>query len=484
MNITRLYFVETGTYNDMALRPYQTNVDTSGIAQLQEATNFGANLKSAAVAGVAGSILRPSAEAKGIVSIVNSWDTPRLRFVMEVVNQAFAGGESVQYLTGYTDYVGVSASDHLDPRMRLYINNSILTRRVVTSTPRGMESVQTVSDASHILAGSYQPSYNNINNTPHTMRPEDVFANIGSSAVMGDVVDLRTTFAQHGLKKSRRSNGAASSYLSRVLSAHSQTLAGSDNDEDIQGLMAASQASVREALITQDPTIGWLQRSGTSLVEGTSISYGELCGLCPGLDDRVVVAMARGIAKTQNHSRGQSEIWSGTTNETVFSTILSHSVPGIMMDLMMQKMTFSASNQTLDGQFFVQFAEVKSFAQGIDLAPYVQHFEHRLRTEILSDLTRNNAIDIQLTGSFDVLGDTTIDISISGGPMIRYVTPSFCDALLAPVLANDSLTLRKLAHDMDALVDNLQVNYSPANSNYPTPFTQEKVPYYGHSETV
>lgn len=476
MNITRLIFAETGTYNDMVLRPYEANLAVDTLHQLQEVTRGGENIETAALAGVAGAVIRPTAQAAGMITIPNSWDTRRLRFMMEVVHDTFAGTQLVQYLTGYTDHLGVSAltgTVHLDPNMRLYINNSVMTRVSTILTPLGRQQQQTISDASHILSGSYAPDIRNPQEGTHSMRPEDVFKRMQVSMLQGDYIfDARTAFSD-GIKKSRRSNNAAPSFLNRVLQAHHYATTQSDTETDFGQLMHKASAAVKESAVSQDPFLAPLLRN-TSLSEGNWITYRELCMLSPGLDNRAKVIMRGGLHQQEHfgqlHERGSSEYWQSTTMETVFATILCHSVPAVMMDLMLTKVAFQATNQTLNGMFDVTILQALSFAENIDLTPYMNAFVQRLSTEILRDLTQNNLIDIQLTAMVDILGETSITISVAGAPPIHYVMPSFCDALMAPVMANSTTLLDRMAHDVSSLVDNLATEHlAPANTAYPSP---------------
>ena len=476
MNITRLLFVETGTYNDMALRPYNTHVTGDVVSAMQEATQGGHHIQPSNLAGVAESVMRPATQAQGMVDIAHGWAEPRLRFVMEITYPGFAGGEEVQYLTGYTDHVGVSALNgtaHLDPRMRLYINNSIRTRRVVEMTPLGRVARQTVSDASHVLFGQYSPGFGNMHAVTHVMRPEDVFKSIEGTpyrASGAEMFDTRTTFAE-GIKKSRRSNGVATDYLSRVMTAHRNAVEGSDHSEDLSKIMGSAQGLVRESLVSQDAALQQFQRHA-DFSESNSITYGELQVLCPHLDHVTHVTRPGGVYQTaqtgQVHQRGLSEHWNGTNNETIMATILSQSVPGILMDLMLTKVGIHATNQTLDGSYHVQITDARGFAEGLDLTPYLQRFRERLTHEILIGLTQNNLIDIQIQGVFDLLGESNIQISVAGGPFVPFCAPSFADALWAPVLTNNAQTLQVLAHDINSLAENLSVDFSPANAPYPS----------------
>ena len=466
MEIVRLDFVETGTYNDMGLRPYVSNVDVGGVQMLQEATAGGRHLSAASMAGVAGQILRPSATTQGGISIANGWGERRLRFIMEVQSTPFAGGVVVQYLTGYTDHADVTYTRLLDPNMRLYFNNSITCRRATEMTPMGAVSRQALSDASHLLVGHYNPQ--SPGTSAMTMRPQDVFDTIGASVLdMGteSVHDLRSAFAGESMKKSRRSNGAAPTYLSRLLTTYQTAQAQADGEAAFDDTMSQAASLSRESLMSADKLLHFM-RTQTQLQEGGCLTYGELCGLDPRLDSIARVSIVGNAAKIQTHNRGDTEHWNGNMHETVMATILGHSVPAIMLDLMLTKLAFVATNQTLHGGFDIRIVGAMSFAE-IDLTPYLVMFEDRLRAEVLTDLSMSNMFSLNLQCEFDVLGESSIQIGLESNPIVPFVIPSFCDALMTPVMTNNSFNLKQIAHDVGSLADNLQVDYSPRNTNYP-----------------
>lgn len=185
MIIEKLIMVQTGTYNDIVRRPFNTNVDNETLTQFQEATLGGSNVSVGAISGVAGAILRPSAQPEGYVYIDNGWEEPRLRFIMEVSHGVRMGCKQSQILTGYTDYVGVTPNGNVDPNMRLYFNNSINLREVGIDAPTGRQSQTRVTDSSHILMQPYSANDAWHGNTPLTMRPQDLFSQMQTQMLDG-----------------------------------------------------------------------------------------------------------------------------------------------------------------------------------------------------------------------------------------------------------------------------------------------------------
>lgn len=464
--IARALFVETGTYNDMTSRPYQTSTVTAPILhQFQEATNNGQFLAASNLSGIAGHFIKPSAEPEKdqygnnrIVGIANGWNTSRLRFMLDVYTPSNFGMLR-QIVTGYTDFTGVANNGAMAQDMVLFINNVITLRSVEDIGAQGRQVRTTVADASHLLSGAYQPGFGG-GHISYTMRPEDVFAKMSTLDLADDVLDTRPTFAT-GHKKSKRSNGNVSNYISNILRSYKSTTEDDMNSAcDMVAMLDSARGLVKEGDLASDQFLYNLQRN-TSFQEGGSVRFGELLSFFPELNDDNItkVQLARGSLLQETHQQGQTEHWNGNTMETVASTALAHSVPSLMMEYMLTRVQFMATNRTLNGDFDVVIAGCRAFAEGIDLTPYLQKFIERLKVEVLRGLSSNNMLDFEITMLVDILGETRVDISMQGGPMIQYAIPSFCDALFVPVMTEQEGTLRNLAHDMNQLADTIGVSH-------------------------
>ena len=467
--VVKAIFVETGTYNDLTTRPFKTNVDVSTLRAMQEATNMGTSITAASIAPIAGNILRPSAISQGVADISNGWDTPRFRFMLEVeilTNSNFATERQV--ITGYTDHVGALERNGqmvVNPQMRMFFNNSVKLRAINELTPWGVPSVrQTVVNASQLLSGVYQPSFNG-GRVTQSMRPEDLFAT-SSLGVLADedVIDTRVTFGGGHIKKSNRKNSSAPEYLARVMEAHKSAVNHGDSEfTDYTRMMDQARSFAQDELVSDDVYLYNLMNR-TSLGHEASVTYGELCTIDEQLDSIAFFSLRSPTEVV--HTRGSTEHWQGSTVETMSAIMLVHSVPSIMMDLMLTGVSFMATNRTLDGSYDVRLAGSKSFAT-MDMSEQLVAFRQRLIVEVLRNLTNNNRMEFDIKLQVDLLGETFVSISINGGPHVDYTMPSFCDALVAPVITDDRNDLTYMANDMNSLSDNLSVS-SEAPLNHVT----------------
>lgn len=478
MRVLSFILIESGTYGDQFHRPFTTVTDgrggitRNGVQRIAAATGNGANLTPAALAGTAGAVIRPDINANVPVVIDNGWDNTRFTFMLAVEHQEMAGSATIQYLTGYTDHKGISqltSKPNFDPNMRLYFNNSITTRRipVMTATGRGWE--QRVVDADQLLMGSYSPSIRNLEHVQHSLRPMDLFTNLEVSGAY----DTRTTFFE-GIKKSKRSNGLAPTYLSRSLSAMKAAVTDpTSNGVSHHEMMGSAAGNAAEGTLAHDEFFSLMQ-SRTAFGTDKSVTLKDLVSWDPNaMSDQVMhvtlrpkFQQARTSLTEGFHDRGNSESWQGRDNETLFATILSSAVPAIMADLMLVKVAFTATNRTVDGSWQIGIGGIRGFADGLDLSQHGQQFLTFLETRVLRDLTLNNLISVDLSCVIDLLYDSRMEISIDGAPHVAYCTPQFSDGLFSPVIAGNYSAVTSLANDIEALSENLMVDRSPEVSQY------------------
>lgn len=465
--IEKILLTETGTYNNMELRSLRANVDLEGISAMQEVTQNGQYITAATIAGVAGGILRPSSESEGTAVISNGWGQSRFRFMMEVTVQQAPGAITRHILSGYTDHADVSFKNTIDPRMRLFINGGVKINQSVAMTPTGNQTFSRPIESYQLLTGNYAPSFGQQGSgiVTQSMRPEDVFCSMSKSMLgTANVQDYRSSFAL-GAKKSRRSNALAPSHLAATLKAHTTVTAAEENDSyDYSTLMEQARGIVVEDSVAGDAFLSMLQRQ-TGFKDESFITYGELLALDHGLDDRVVVSYLGNTYRNDVHHAGQSEHWHVVSQETTVATIISQSVPAMMMELLLPQVSFRATNQTMDGSFDIRILGHAGFSNAVDMTPQLQRLIDRIRLELLRDISRNNMIGVNLTVYADIMGDVKVSVSLNNAPFIDYVTPVFCDSLFSPVLTNVAGGLDRMAHAVGDLAESLGVHYQTGTDN-------------------
>lgn len=428
------------------------------------------------MSGIASDFLRPSAQQLGVVSVDNGWSEKRFSFLIEIAYYEFSGELSARkILQGYTNHLGATMSGAMDPQMILYFNNVVTLRNSYIPTEHGQALRTSVGESSQLLRGDY--SIPNAFDTPasnltHLMRPQDVFNSMGRQALMGndEYLDTRMMFSDSPIKKSNRQNNSAPHYVSGVLRGFRDTGAYADQTENMSNVMADAAGTVKDENVSQDRFFHELVTRTSNFTEGGYVTYGELQSVFPEFDHVAGVIFTTHTNRTQQpyeqHHVGQTEHWGGSDNETIWSTILTQTLPSLMMPLMLTRVAFVATNQTLNGQLDVRVMDAQTFATGLDLTPYAEKFTQDLTHEVLRGLSQNNGIDFYLQMMTDVTGETRIEISIAGSPIVEFASPSFCDGLYAPVLTNNQLAIDAVAHDIQGLAGSLgtQTRYNQNHS--------------------
>jgi hypothetical protein len=169
------------------------------------------------------------------------------------------------------------------------------------------------------------------------------------------------------------------------------------------------------------------------------------------------------------HQTGQTADWGASDLNTSVATILSNAVPGMLMELALTKVILMATNRTIGCVIKTTIIDVEGFSNG-DNSNAIAIFITRLENEVLRDISYNGSMDFAVEMHIDLLGETWIKLSLNGQPAIDYVTPSFCDALLTPVITSDDTRAMTLASDFDTLtsqlIDSRTVRRNAINTNW------------------
>lgn len=475
-NVVKCIMIQTGTYDDMPTRAY-TGAFNGDIANtFNHVTNNGSIINAQNIAPIATQIIAPEASPSGLAQINNGWSNHRIRFLLELAFTSPMGEVTSQYLTGYTDHPGVAriagTADRVafDPNMCLYINNIITINRGKyngVELPRMWDASQLIFQTGSVQnLGFQQPAPN----SQFLMTPEEVLNRIGISYYGQpnvQVTDLRSKLNLTGMAKSRRSNCLPSTYLAKTVNElHNQQMVNSDDQFFNMASIAAK--NLTELPDYTDKALNLLNE--LSFKTRGFITYGELNQICPDTDaktafiDKTISSSQINLTQmSAAHSnfllhgaqRGTAAPLTGSNEESIVATIVAQGVPAIMTDLMITSLSFSANNLTAVGNDFnITIHGFKTFLTDVDVTPQLQQFVYRLKNEILASVTFNGQKPLKLDATVDVLGDTFIGIQMHSHNY-DYQVPSFCDALLTPVVTANIQQLDTVAATVHGLVQAL-----------------------------
>lgn len=496
VRIGNLILVQSGTYQEQHVRPFNMAVTDQAITQLHSATRGGQNLGVSAVQEIAGQIVAPAAQTEGLVNISDGgshdgWMARRFRGFVRVHEEhpMFKGTSTQRIFFIYTDKCDVSYGNNLDPNMRVYFNSETVISEQIQNTPMGMQKVAKVQASNQIVTpvdmmGGQNGLFSQA--ASHLIRPEDIFA-IGQTQEVVDRLqktqrfngtiarmhDHRTMVGECGAYQySHRRDTSPVRYVSDSLSAFQHSVReadmlgadgyGNQAADSREHLYGEAQAHSANQNIHANAFLARLKEQAGYMERGY-VTWGDLCRMFPELVHQqgcAQWAMDNGQSMRKVNHAQDSMHFHGADNTSIAASLLAQAIPSLMMDCFLRHVSFAVTNGDMPGTYKVEFHPnaIKSIMDGIDMRPYLMEFERRLGTDCLNNITYGNQIGFQISMSSDLAGDSVIDISLQGEQVVRWVAPTFTDSLFTPVITRDGQKANKIANDMLYLVSSVVPN--------------------------
>lgn len=470
----------TGIYSDQFFRPYATALNDSYILSDIERCIHGNNggHNSGLISGMmlgasAAAFCAPQANPGSAIVIPNGWSAPRLTFMLEVEviygSGGIGTGSFTELIQGYSNYNDPSHTGKIDPACEFYINSVTKLREIRATTPYGMETRKNVASSAHLVVnhnwsesgilGNYQQNQP----TPTNMRPQDVYSSLSLPSDLrsnGDFLDARNIRSSMPTFSSR-SNSLPTDYVGKIMQGFqgAGTLPQGMNDN----VYTAALSQTQEDLPSRDHFIKALDAlSGRN--QSSFFSFQELMRFDPTLEvsDRMVITIGGDV-----DYRNNSQHMGGGDLATQSVALLFNGIPAMMAAFGVALLAFRATNKEfINGVLtpIIQFDDLRGFS-GEPMPHVVNGLQARLQFELLDFISQRNAIDYHIEVRSIFTQDTHIGISLNGSPMIPYVNPTFADAMMAPVLANDYGRLAEVASDFDVLINHV-LPHSPSLESF------------------
>ena len=301
-------------------------------------------------------------------------------------------------------------------------------------------------------------------NKDFRMRPEDVYSMMTLNDIPGteNMADQRTMHTNIAVKSSRM-NSVPANYMSGILnnwrSATTLQNVGLSNLEQIEKARDYSSEKIASA----DPFVSAIAQIRNQPA-GNKFTYGELCRLDPNADN--ICNILRLGATDRVHEANTTADWGGSDGITQAATMLSQSIPGLLMKHGLTRIVLRSTNHDHNGKITTKAYDHDGFSTASRLDQAVLSFIQDFEFQLIQDLTYQNAMSYMVEIQADLLGDTYLNISLDGSPLIEYVTPSFSDALIIPVLTRDNSLAKVVASDFDYLMRNVVGNKPTDNLQF------------------
>lgn len=467
ITVTRLVMQETGTYNPMYQRPYQTHFDQVNVDNLVRRIDQsgGTSVTGPLMAGLAADMVSPSAVPHGQITIPYGWTERRIRFVMDVAVTTNTGNSFVYVFQGYTSHLGVGMNGAVDPHMEFIINSFVRLNR----TRIGNQMLDRITESAHVLNGYINYEFVDPNQGQiYTMRPVDVFTNMQSRYIENAIsyhdkgsgmMDTRLSLTPNEPTRSSRLNNLPTQYLAKFADHYQHSVDLVNFGQGEKDVLDKCRQLTYESSVMENIFIRAMSNIKGGLYDtpsGTSFTFSQLEMLDPNVKAVTVYAKMGQTAQQQLPHVGQTAYWDSADRETVWATVLSNAIPALMMEMMLSKLRFRSTNHAIGSQITTVFIDAKSL-MNTEIVHNLETFKTRLEREVLMDITLNNQVAFTLDAGVDLFGDTFIELSLDGGPMYRFTTPQFSDSLLTPVITHERNVLDLVINDFEQLANHLGV---------------------------
>jgi len=471
IRVVRFIIHETGTYNEQYRRPYVSQLTPQGLNQILETAIQSPRINAGIFSGLSNQVVAPSATYESAIQIPGGWGERRMKFMMHLEVRYKTGGTVQEVVTGWSETPAgaVSIYGTLDPNTVFRINNTMIIRQQMMNTPYGNQMQSSITDCSHVLSDDTWSGIRNNNPKQLMMRPIDIFSGIMTSGLQDELNSVGSYDGSITLSnlatKSRRTNTISTNYLSDIIRNYtnaSHQLGVGDDGTGNMDILSTAQGYAKEMSSARDPFMETIASMTGGAVTNT-FTLTDIERLDPNAPNNTKYIKQSTTDKAMAHQAGQTQHWAGSDLHTHVATILSNAVPSIMMNHLITKIAFVSTNMDITGNLDTRIADLNGFVQNVDMSPHAQAFIAKLENEVLKDIIQNYQIGIGIQMQVDLLGDTWIKLNINNEE-IDFVTPSFCDAVLVPVLTQNPQTSQQLAGDFKTLLDNIsdyQSNYSP-----------------------
>ena len=478
--IETFVITDAGNYNNQVIRPHVTvsngDILNQFVHNIQGAVSRQSKITPTLLGGSLGNIIYPSTTPEPSIAVPNGWGTNRLRFFLKVRIMSAMSNPRIAYFQGYTEYSDQSLSGQIDPNMIFFINSFAVVEESQVDTPNGNFVLPKLIESSNILPpisnapGPFATQQVNPNMgftdivRPLTyIRPNDVFSSMQvnhiSENIGGASYDMRIDPNTH--IKSWKSNNNTGAYMANILNNYIESTVVNRNHtgmhayDDMSTVLESSINSAEENPLTDNPFLRELAKAyGASFRAVTHFSLKTLLDLDRDLHHKIRYLRPTPKMMTNIPQAGNSEYWTSQTREVVAATLIMNSLSSILFENMISNVSLVSTNMTVGGQVVTSYSNALSLT-GVDASAYLQTIIFRLEKEILSSISFNNEDSFKIVVDMDLFGFTNISLSLSGGPMVPFVAPTFADSLFSPIVTHQPMLKNNLVKDIEFALDSV-----------------------------
>lgn len=450
--ITKLVLAESQGYKDQWVRPYEVNATFEDLNKVENSIMKSMEMGNTKVAGsvltaLNPNILTPSAMVGGRADIINGWGEKRFKFTL-IIEFSYAGSNSaiINYVQGYTNYLGISMQGTLDPEM-VYYTNSVNVLRKTFDANTGQVSVVPIETLN--IAKDDNANNQSVLNTNKLARPDDLLA--GISRLKDTESDYMVVSDIGSLKDANvvdKTTLLPTTHISKTLeSAINNRLTSSAFSENVNIMDSMTADLISPAVENIDFFKLLTVLKGFST---TTFTTNDLKFIDSTLDgsNRIATFMGLGNGRVDLPPVLQSSESADTFNadwETRMAVVIHEGVSAIMGESLLNDISFTITNDT-GAITYSPLSEFKSYIEGLNLIAQFEKFMNLFISRVWPTISNNNMSLVKLLVAVQTEADTVINISLDNRPAINYVLPTFANSKTLPIIMDNG--------KLDVMVEN------------------------------
>lgn len=416
----------------------------------------------------------------GEIYVPHGWNQDRLSFIMTVTVEESASKNNHYFLTGYTDYYdngltkGISSVRSLDPNMTFEINSITLVEELYTNLNGGVP-VYKFKEEMTIVKNNGKTEYDTQFNDDYLVRPVDIFSTMWDNN-MGTTVTATAT-------EVNKKNVNPISYIGTMLENMNNTvnLAKADSPHEPDAVVARKSIFTMSNAAERDegksincPFIMALFKD-SAVVKPSSFRlpallniFGE--GNVDAVTDVLINIDTPSSIRNRENYLADNDLPSILNSNDLANNIAPNIENIIAMEfyyiistlLYKKKITKAIITLSNHSAFFrepiamINKAEslFHEYFTSITALTYIDTY---MQTLVLPKLTKNYRLNVDIKAEIDILGKSSIAITVEAGETHIYRYNSAMDNNFTPLVTNQK-GLENIAGQMAAIMDSVYVN--------------------------
>jgi hypothetical protein len=266
-----------------------------------------------------------------------------------------------------------------------------------------------------------------------------------------DVLDIRTILDTRPIGASRR-HLLPNVYVADILNGYKRAQLdqsfGCQREEDI---LENARGYVMETLIQHHPFFKMLVNIQDGFLSNR-FTWRDLLAMDPSIDDKTALTLGASPERANVDSPHHADLVS------LAGWTTAQGVTAVMDMLQVDQVKFSATNRISEKQRLedptmladIQVQDISSMIYDGARPLLVYAFKNQIERFLLKHVSMANQVDYRMYVDANVYGETMVEIAIDGSERMRFVLPTFADALYSPLLMSEGMP--QLTQDLETIL--------------------------------